>query len=144
MLFWRKNHWLLLLLALVSCGVLGGVLRAYHIPGWTWLVTEIVVLHLAWAGKEAIALAVTWTISLVWAGAFYKSWFYQIPWVGITAWAGALAGSWLLALLVIGLLPLAHERLKSHAWTRQQTFWTLLAIANLGFAVGITFSVISV
>jgi hypothetical protein len=106
------------------------------------MVTELTMLHLSWAGKDAIALAVTWTISLIWAGAFYKSWFYQIPWAGTTAWAGALAGSWIVALLAITLLTLAYDRLKHHAWTRQQRFWTVLAIANLGIAVGIAFSVI--
>jgi hypothetical protein len=144
MLPWEKNYWLLLILALVGCSGLGELLRAYHVPGWVWIVTEMVMLHLAWAGKEAIALAVTWTISLIWTGAFYKSWFYQIPWAGITAWAVALAGSWLLALLVIMLLTLAHDRLKNHDWSRQQTFWALLAIANLGFAAGIVFSVTSI
>jgi hypothetical protein len=118
--------------------LMGWLLAAYAVPRSTWLGTGLVTLYLAWAGTQAIAIAMGWIVGLVWVGACYKSWFVQIPWISVPVWAGALGFSWSVAIALTFALAFAQRSLYVTTHSKAETFCLLSLIAGLGLQLGYT------
>lgn len=131
---WRFCNYLT---ALFCQSILAGwLLSDYSAPHFIWAGTVLVTFHLAWVGFDAVFLAITWLVGIVWAGAIANSWPMSFHRTGIAVWAGALVLSWILGLLLILILAFTHKAMNSFRWSKTQRLWVLIGITWLGLSVG--------
>ncbi|MCA1994457.1 MAG: hypothetical protein LDL41_20785 [Coleofasciculus sp. S288] len=93
-------------------------------------------LHLAWVGFDAIALAVAWSVGIVWAGAIAYAWPRSVHGAGIEVWAGALAASWVLAITLALILAFAQRAMESINLRKVRAFWVVVIITWIGLGMG--------
>jgi hypothetical protein len=129
----------MLLLSLIALTV-GATLDIYRASPLIWVITLVIIVHLVWNGTGAIAVAMTWVISLIWIAVLITATPYDAPMRIGPHWAMALAGLWLQGILYILLLGFAQSVLAPLRWRRRQTFWLLLGLSwgALGLGAWIT------
>jgi hypothetical protein len=114
----------------IACG-LGLGLTAYSVSFLIWLGTLAVTLHLAWAGKAAIAPAMVWLLALIGFATVTNAHPQTSPHAIAQVWAASLLELWLRGGLLILILGFARSCLKP---------WRLSHIPSFGFILGLTWS----
>lgn len=129
----------LVLLGLTAL-TLGATLDVYQAAPLIWFITLAMILHLAWNGTSAIAVAIVWVISVIWIAVLVTATPYGAPVKTGSQWAMALVGLWLQGIIYALLLGFAQSVLASLRWRRVQTFWLLLGLSwgALGLGAWIT------
>lgn len=133
---WKRPSWNYLTALFCQSILTGWLLSEYCVPHFIWAGTVLVTFHLAWVGLDAVFLAITWLVGIVWAGAIANSWPMSFHRMGIAAWAGALVLSWIIGLLLVLILAFAHKTMNSVRWSKTKTLWALTSITCLGLAIG--------
>lgn len=122
-------------------GLAGWLLNAYSASVGIWLLTEAIVLYLAWSGTGAIALSSVGVMGIISAATLFTpcpSGMLSIE-MHLTAaqgWAVALVLSWLLAMGLVFKLAFAKQQLNAVGLSRAQAFWLLVIITNVGLRLG--------
>jgi hypothetical protein len=129
-------NWIKLLILFLGYGVAGWLLSAYHASWLIWLVVEAMIVHLAWSGTGAIALATFGIAGIIWSATLAKAWFRVVPWVGVPVWAIAIGFSWLLGMALALNLAFIAQNLAFSGFKKAQIFCLLILITNLGLRVG--------
>ncbi|MBE9126960.1 hypothetical protein IQ257_17545 [Coleofasciculus sp. LEGE 07092] len=136
MLLTKQGSWFhLTALFFVSISV-GWLLSDYNAHWIAWAGTTLVTLHLALVGADAIAVAITWVVGVVWAGAIAYSWPETLRGSGIAVWAGSLALSWILGLALVLTLAFARRAMAQVDTNHVQAFLVLATITGLGLEFG--------
>ncbi|AFY90605.1 hypothetical protein [Chroococcidiopsis thermalis] len=128
-----RLYLLVLLLGYIGTGWL---LSDCNANWFTWTGTQVITVHLAWVGFDAVALAVAWIVLLVWVGAFAMTWPQSIPWAGIPPWAFGLAMTWIMALGLILTLAQVKHALLSAGLNKHFAFWFLAIFTSVGLGIG--------
>lgn len=129
-LYGIRSGFYVLLLWVIACG-LGLGLTAYSVSFLIWLGTLAVTLHLAWAGKAAIAPAMVWLVALIGFATVTNAHPQTSPHAIAQVWAASLLELWLRGGLLILILGFARSCLKP---------WRLSHIPSFGFILGLTWS----
>jgi hypothetical protein len=129
-LYGIRSGFYVLLLWVIACG-LGLGLTAYSVSFLIWLGTLAVTLHLAWAGKAAIAPAMVWLLALIGFATVTNAHPQTSPHAIAQVWAASLLELWLRGGLLILILGFARSCLKP---------WRLSHIPSFGFILGLTWS----
>jgi hypothetical protein len=121
----------------LQCVVIGYLLVSYQATLVIWLLIEVMILHLAWAGTGAIASSVVGALGIVWSATLSTPIPEDLVWPGVPLdpaqiWAGKLLLNWLLANSLIFMLGFMTRFLRSSGQTRNQTFCLVMTITNLG------------
>lgn len=119
--------------------LVGWLMSNYNAHWFTFLVTTMVTLYLAWVGADAIVLAVAWVVAIVWIGVLANSVPSIFQGAGIVAWAGALAFSWFLGLTLVLTLAFAKKAMKPIHLKQIQAFWFRVILTWLGLGLGLIF-----
>ncbi len=119
--------------------VAGGLLAAFSAPGWVWLGTLAVTLHLAKAGSEAIVLANAWILTLIFIAVLQKIWPLflggYLPKSNAPLWAILMILLWFFAIGLVWLLGETRQRIQATGFSSINAFWRVLALSwiSLGF-----------
>lgn len=130
----RPYHWAYLISLFFGYALAGWVLVAYAAPNLVWIVTLALTVHLARVGRDAIALSLTWIVSLLWAAAYIGVNPQHLQWASGHIWGLSLLVLWLFSLLLILLLAFAHPRLPRRKGYR--TAFVLVKIVWSGLGLG--------
>jgi hypothetical protein len=130
-----------LLTLLGGGGLAGWVLFSYKASFAVWVITEAIILYLAWAGVAAIAASIVCVLGLLWSATLFRREAVFSIWSGTTFtpaqdWALELLLNGLLAMVLTFQLAFAHRFFCAKGWTRAKTFCLLAIVTNLGFSVG--------
>ncbi len=134
---------------LLSYTVVGWILTAFAASWKIWLGTVAVILHLAIAGTEAILLANTWVLGVVFTAVLRKTWpiflWGYLPKKNAPLWAVILILLWFFAILFIVILGLTRQKLQRNGWNDKQACLSLVAVTGTALSLGwlffqITFS----
>lgn len=129
-----------LLTLFLGCGVVGWLLISYRASLAAWLLTEAVMLYLAWAGTGAIALSVVGALSILWSATLFHHeaeflvWF-GLPFTPAQHWATELLLNWLLAMILIFKIAFTNQLLRTSGRHRAKTFCLLAIVTNLGLSL---------
>lgn len=113
-----------------ACG-LGLMLADYGVSWLIWLVAIAMTLHLAWAGKAAIAPAMLGLLALMWLATVFHILPKNTHSVIAQVWAASLLELWFRSGLLILLLAFARQCIQPWRW--QPT-------PAVGFILGLTWS----
>lgn len=130
----------LILAVLGGSGVASYALISYNAPFIIWLMAELMILHLAWAGTQAIALAVVGVLALIWGTTIFTpivetSVVPGVPLDAAQLWAMQLLLNWLLANGLVFAVGFTSQWLRSTGKTRGQILRLVLAVANVGLSL---------
>jgi hypothetical protein len=125
---------------ILGCFMVGCLLVRYKATLAIWLVTEIMILHLAWVGTGAITLAVVGTLGILWSATLATPITEDLAWPVVhldpaQAWAIQLLITWALANGVIFILGLTAQFFHTIGSSRIQTFYLMVILPNLGLAL---------
>lgn len=140
----RLNNQLIfhLFILLVGYTIVGWLLAAFNAPLWVWLGTLLMIIHLTQSGTEALFIANSWIVFIMFLVTVLKPWPQiwpsSIPDKEITIWSTTIMLLWLLAILLVVELAFTHHRMKLRNLPSMQRFgillcWTGLALAGGGF-----------
>ncbi|HIK16460.1 MAG TPA: hypothetical protein IGS53_14425 [Leptolyngbyaceae cyanobacterium M33_DOE_097] len=135
------RSWFGLITLLVSYAVTGYLLSNYEATAAIWLLTEIIVVYLAWTGTGAIFLSIAGGIGIVGIGVLTADLPYGMSGLPFNlnaaqVWAIDLGFSLFWAILVIFQLAFTTHRLKLSGWKSLEVFWIAFMVANLGLVFG--------
>lgn len=129
-----------LLLLFLGSELVGWLLISYRAPLAVWLVTEAMMLYLAWAGMGAIALSTVGALGLVWSATLFHrkaeflTWF-GLPFTPAQDWATELLLNWLLAMVLIFRIAFTYQWLEARGWNREKVFCLLAIVTSLGLSL---------
>jgi len=129
-----------LLVLFLGSGAMGWLLISYKASLVVWLLTEAVMLYLAWAGTGAIALSVVSTLGILWSATLFHReaeflvWF-DLPFTPAQHWATELLLNWLLAMVLIFKIAFANQWLCTNGWNRAKTFCLLAIVTSFGLSL---------
>lgn len=129
--------WVYLLLLSLGYLSIGWLMSAFQVPWPVRIGTLGMTLYIVKTGADAIALASTWTVGIIAAGAVAKAWIVsdpQLPHTHAQLWAAALLMFWLWTLVLIVLLAFASRPMQAIAPGKVQgsTLLLILVWAALG------------
>lgn len=130
----------LILAVLGGSGVAGYALVSYNAPFIIWLIAELMILHLAWSGTQAIALAVVGVLALIWGTTIFTpivetSVLPGVPLDPAQLWAGQLLLNWLLANSLVFAVGFTSQWLRSTGRHKRQILTLVLSVANVGLSL---------
>lgn len=124
--------WLYLTLLLLGFWATGWLLAAFQVSWLVWLGTLGITLHLVQAETEAIALASTWVVLIMFIAAAKKSWtpvwHSHLPFENARLWAQGLLLIWAGLTGLVVLLALAKPHLRLLGLTHRQATTTLFIL----------------
>ncbi|PZD73619.1 hypothetical protein C1752_02005 [Acaryochloris thomasi RCC1774] len=139
----RSYAWAYLTILFLGYTLAGWILAAYGAPSFVWILTLVLTVHLAKAGPDAIALSITWVVSLLWGAAYLGIHPQDFQWATGYAWGMSLLSLWFLALLLVVQLAFASPfipRYRDHemqkAYFLVKLIWSGLGIGGLTYALG--------
>lgn len=129
-----------LLTLFLGYGVLGWVLMSYSASLAVWLLTEAMMLYLAWSGTGAIALSVVGTLGILWSATLFHHEAELLVWLGLPFtpaqyWATELLLNWLLAMTLIFKIAFANQWFRTSGWHRAKTFCLLAIVTSLSLSL---------
>lgn len=129
-----------LLMLFLGCVAVGWLLIRYQASLAVWLITEALMLYLAWAGTGAIALSIVGVLGLLWSATLLHSKAKFLVWLGLPFtsaqhWAAELLLNWLLATVLIFNIAFANEWLQASGWRKIRTFYLLAIVTSLGLSL---------
>jgi hypothetical protein len=139
----RPYAWAYLTILFFGYALAGWILAAYAAPSFVWVLTLVLTVHLARVGPDAIALAITWVVSLLWGAAYIGANPQGIQWASGSAWGLSLLFLWVLALLLILQLAFASPFILGYRAHKTQKvyflvklIWSSLGLGSFIYALG--------
>ncbi|MGB7415117.1 MAG: hypothetical protein WA902_13005 [Thermosynechococcaceae cyanobacterium] len=126
------RFWAYLISLFFGYALAGWVLVAYAAPSFVWIMTLALTVHLARVGRDAIALSLTWMVSLLWGAAYIGANPQHLQWTSGHIWGLSLLVLWLFSLLLVLLLAFARQ----HLPRRNRTTPLLVKIVWSSLAIG--------
>ncbi|MBW4691560.1 MAG: hypothetical protein KME27_07295 [Lyngbya sp. HA4199-MV5] len=129
-----------LLTLFLGCGAVGWLLMRYQASLVVWLLTEALMLYLAWAGTGAIALSVVGALGLIWSATLFHGKAEFLVWLGLPFtpaqhWATELILNWLLATVLIFNLAFTSQWLQIQGYRRTKAFYLLAIVTSFGLTL---------
>lgn len=139
----RPHAWAYLTILFLGYTLAGWVLAAYGAPSFVWILTLMLTVHLAKAGPDAIALSITWVVSLLWGAAYLGVHPQDFRWSTGYLWGLSLLSLWVLALLLVVQLAFAsafvprYQNDKPHKiYFLVKLIWSSLGLGGLTYTLG--------
>ncbi|MBE9129269.1 MULTISPECIES: hypothetical protein [unclassified Coleofasciculus] len=132
----KQGSWFHLTALFFVSILVGWLLSDYNAHWIAWAGTTLITLHLALVGADAVAVAVTWVVGVVWAGAIAYAWPETVRGSGIAVWAGSLALGWFLGLALVLTLAFARRAMARIDTNQVQAFLVLATVTGLGLKLG--------
>ncbi len=120
---------------IIGYTLVGWLLSLYQAPALIWLGTQAITVHLAWRGKSAIALAITWVVGVVWIGTLARAYPPSLRF-NFQLLVIALFLIWLLGIILAFGVAFAKQPIQATGLKNTQAFWFLVTLTFSGLAVG--------
>ncbi len=147
----RYKAWLYLILLTLGFMVAGWLLTTFHVAGWVWFVTLLVILHVTKARSEGIVLGSAWIMGIIFFGVVFQIWPSILPkkirWQAVPhdsgtppkpllLWPIGYMLLWLFSTLLLLGLAFAHEPLQVLGLNSKQSFYSLIFLSWIGLGIG--------